>query len=37
MAQEIERQYVINTEHPEWIALKPTLPKIHITQSTIHR
>lgn len=37
MAIEIERQYVVNTEHPEWIALRPTLQSIHITQSTIHR
>lgn len=37
MALEIERQFVVNTEHPEWIKLKPTLPEVHITQSTIHR
>ena len=37
MAKEIERQYVINTEHPEWIKLKVTLPKKRYIQSTIHR
>lgn len=37
MAKEIERQFVVNTEHPDWIKIKPTLKKIHITQSTIHR
>lgn len=34
---EIERQFVVNTNHPSWIELKPTLKKIYITQSTIHR
>ena len=37
MAKEIERQYVVNTEHPEWIKLKPTLTKKRYIQSTIHR
>lgn len=37
MALEIERQYVVNTEHPDWIMLQPTLPKKKIVQATIHR
>jgi CYTH domain-containing protein len=37
MAQEIERQFVINTEHPEWPILQSTLPKKRYIQSTIHR
>jgi adenylate cyclase len=37
MAKEIERQYIIDTEHPEWEAMKATLPRKHYIQSTIHR
>ena len=35
MAKEIERQYVVNTDHPEWEKLKATLPKKRYVQSTI--
>ena len=37
MAKEIERQYVINTHHPEWEKLKASLPKKRYVQSTIHQ
>ncbi len=37
MPREIERQYVVNTEHPEWINLKPKLPAKRYIQATIHR
>lgn len=37
MAIEIERQYVVDTAHPEWIKLQPTLPKRKIVQATIHQ
>lgn len=37
MAKEIERQYVVNTEHPEWIKIKADLPEKRYVQSTIHR
>lgn len=37
MAREIERQYVVNTEHPEWINLKKSLPATRYIQATIHR
>lgn len=37
MAIEIERQYVVNNTHPDWIALRPTLERVHITQAVIHR
>lgn len=37
MAKEIERQYVVNTDHPEWEKMKATLPKKRYVQSTIHR
>lgn len=37
MATEIERQYVVNTAHPDWETLKKSLPAKLITQATIHR
>jgi adenylate cyclase len=37
MAKEIERQYVVNTEHSEWEELKATLPSKRYVQATIHR
>ncbi len=37
MAKEIERQFVVNTDHPEWQNLRATLPKKRYIQSTIHR
>lgn len=37
MAIEIERQFIVNTEHPEWIQIRETLPSQQIVQSTIHR
>ena len=37
MPQEIERQFVIDDEHPEWIKIRDTLPKKRIIQTTIHR
>lgn len=37
MAREIERQFVVNTEHPDWIKILPTLPRTLIIQATIHR
>ena len=37
MPKEIERQYVINTEHPEWMELRSVLPAKKYVQSTIHR
>lgn len=37
MAKEIERQYVVNTEHPEWQKAKESSRKILIIQATIHR
>ena len=37
MPKEIERQYVINTDHPEWERLRTILPKRRYIQSTIHR
>jgi len=35
--KEIERQYVVNTEHPDWEKVKEVSKKILIIQSTIHR
>jgi len=37
MAKEIERQFIVNTEHSDWKKLRESLPKVYITQSTIHR
>ena len=37
MAQEIERQFVVKTDHPDWIKIKDSLPAEKITQTTIHR
>jgi adenylate cyclase len=37
MAQEIERQFVVNDDHPEWKKIRDTLPKKRIIQTTIHR
>jgi CYTH domain-containing protein len=37
MPKEIERQFIINTEHSDWKKLRESLPKVYITQSTIHR
>jgi adenylate cyclase len=37
MAQEIERQYVVNTEHPDWQKVKTWLPMKKYIQATIHR
>lgn len=37
MATEIERQYVVNTEHHDWQKIKDSLPAIRIVQATIHR
>lgn len=37
MAKEIERQFVVNTEHPDWKKIKSSLPAIKIVQATIHR
>lgn len=37
MPKEIERQFVVNTNHPDWEKLRSSLPKVYITQSTIHR
>ena len=37
MAKEIERQFVVNTEHPEWNKLKKNLSSCQIVQATIHR
>jgi CYTH domain-containing protein len=37
MATEIERQYIVNTAHPDWEQLKNSLPAKLITQATIHR
>ena len=37
MAREIERQYVVNTEHPDWKKLKSGLPAKRYIQATIHR
>jgi len=37
MAKEIERQFIVNTEHPEWNRLKTKLSSCNIIQATIHR
>jgi hypothetical protein len=37
MAKEMERQYVVNTSHPEWEKLKAILPAKNYIQATIHR
>ena len=37
MATEIERQYAIDTSHPDWETLKAGLPAKKYVQSTIHR
>lgn len=37
MAKEIERQFVVNTEHPDWIKMRDSLPALRYVQSTIHR
>lgn len=37
MAQEIERQFVVNTSHPDWIKLREALPAKKYIQATIHR
>jgi adenylate cyclase len=37
MATEIERQYVVNTEHPEWKKIRTELPSKKYVQATIHR
>ena len=37
MAQEIERQYVVNTQHPDWETVKAGLPVKKYIQATIHR
>lgn len=36
MAQEIERQFVVNTHHPDWEKIRE-LPAEKIVQTTIHR
>lgn len=36
MAKEIERQFVVNTEHPDWIKIRDSLPVTKIIQATIH-
>lgn len=37
MPQEIERQYVVNTEHIDWETVKAGLPVKKYVQATIHR
>lgn len=37
MPREIERQYIVNTTHPDWEVLRSTLPAKKIVQATIHR
>lgn len=37
MPREIERQYVVNTAHPDWLTLRETLTSKKIVQATIHR
>ncbi len=37
MAQEIERQYVVNATHPDWEKLRASLPAKKYVQATIHR
>lgn len=35
--QEIERQFVVNTDHPDWKRIRDNLPAEKIMQATIHR
>ena len=37
MALEIERQFVVNTDHPDWKKIISLKPSFEIIQSTIHR
>ena len=37
MPREIERQFVVNTEHPDWKTICAGLPAKRYIQSTIHR
>jgi CYTH domain-containing protein len=37
MAQEIERQFIVNTSHPDWEKLRASLPAKRYVQATIHR
>ena len=37
MAKEIERQFIVNNESPAWLAIKDTLPKKRLIQTTIHK
>lgn len=37
MPREIERQYVVDTSHPDWEKLRNSLPSRRIIQATIHR
>ena len=37
MPKEIERQFVVNDTHPEWLRIKDSLPKKRLAQATIHR
>lgn len=37
MAQEIERQFVVNTDHEDWKTIRDNLPAEKIVQTTIHR
>ena len=37
MAQEIERQFVVDDQHPEWLRLREILPKSRLIQATIYR
>lgn len=37
MAKEIERQFVVNDDHPLWIEIRDALPKKRLVQTTIHR
>ncbi len=36
MAKEIERQFVVNTKHPEWIKLSKSLPVKRYIQAVLH-
>jgi len=37
MAKEIERQFVVDTSHPDWKKIEANPPTYEIVQSTIHR
>jgi CYTH domain-containing protein len=37
MSLEIERQFVVNTDHPDWKKIISGKPSYEIIQSTIHR